>query len=160
MRGAFSILLDGVALTIPNTVLAEGEDTFLKMALCGDDSVVAAYANFYMGLCGAAFTQTTTLATLAGEPTATNGYARQAIQRSSAGWPLISVANGITFARSAVCNFVASGGDYSTEVSRLFLCTAASGTSGKLLAVSAALPTPKLLTNGYSLPAQYELYMN
>lgn len=160
IRGAFTFYLPGGPLVVPNTFLNEGEDTLLKMALRGDNSIVAGGGNFYIGLCGAAFAETTTLTTLAGEPSATNGYARQAITRDATGWPTIDSINGAGHARSAVVNFTASGGDFSASIERVFLCTVGSGTSGKLLSVSAALPAPLLITNGYSLPVQYDIYMN
>lgn len=156
MRGFFNI----GGIVVPNTFLADGEQALLKMFLRADNTIVAGGGNFYIGLCGDAFSQSTTLSTLAGEPSATNGYARQAIARNSTGWPTVDLVNGTGHARSAVCNFTATGGDFSTTIVRAFLCSAASGTSGTLFSVSAPMPVPFLVTQGVTLPVQYDLWMD
>lgn len=146
----------------PNTIVAEGEKSFLQMLLQGDNTIVAAAANFYLGLCGLAFgDQSTTLSTLAGEPAVSNGYARQAISRDTTGWPsgnLVQV-NGIWKAATKIINFTASGGDFSVAIQRAFLCSVSAGSSGKLFAVGGQLSSPITVTSGTSLPAQYELYL-
>lgn len=155
--GEFRIGNEG--LILPNTVVGEGEAAFLKMLMRDDQTIVAGAANFYVGLCGNIFTETSTLASLAGEPTVTNGYARQAVLRSAAGWPTQDTVNATARIRSAVINFTASGGDFSTSIWRAFLCSVASGTAGILFAVSAPLPSALLITSGVTLPVQYDLYL-
>lgn len=163
MRGAF-VFYPGEdrEFRIPNTIVAEGENSFLKMLFQGDDTIVADAGNFYLGLCGLAFgDQTTVLSTLVGEPTVTNGYARQAISRDTTGWPSANLTqvNGIWKATTKVVTFTASGGDFSGPIQRAFLCSVSSGSSGKLFAVGGALPTAMTIISGQSLPAQYEFYL-
>lgn len=143
----------------PNNVLDQGEESFLKMITRADVSEVSAGGNFYIGLCGAAFTEATVLATLSGEPSTTNGYARQPVTRDAAGWPTIGTINGLWRALTATINFTASGGDFSTAISRAFLTNVVSGTVGRLFSVGGALPAPLLVTNGLTVPVRYELYL-
>lgn len=149
-------------LIVPNSIVMEGENSFLKMLCQGDNTIVAAGANFFMGLCGLNFgDQTSTLLTLAGEPTVTNGYARQAVSRDATGWPpanLVQV-NNLWKIATKVVNFTAAGGDFSTTIQRAFMCSVGAGTAGKLFAVGGALANATLIQNGTSFPAQYELYM-
>lgn len=152
-------------LIIPNTVVNTGENAFLQMLMQGNNTIVAANSNFYIGLCGlnlnaqGVLDKTVTLATLAGEPTNAGGYARQAVQRSTSGFPVLTQINGIWKATSAVVNFTASGANFSTLVYRAFVCSVVSG-AGTLFAVSAQLPTPQLIANGQTFPVQYEFYLN
>lgn len=143
---------------LKNTVVNEGEAAFLKMLMRDDQTIVAGGDNFYIGLCGQNFSETTTLATLVGEPTTTSGYARQPVARSTAGWPTQDSVNNIARIRSAVVNFTASGGDFSTSIYRCFICNVVSGTAGTLFAVSAELSTPKQIVDGETFPVQYDLY--
>lgn len=146
-------------LIVPNTLLDEGEESFIKMITQADVGDVAAGGNFYVGLCGSAFAETDTLATLAGEPTVTNGYAREAVTRDATGWPTLLSVGGKWMARTAQIDFTASGGDFSTSIWRAFLCNVASGSSGLLFSVSAALPAAELIENGETLPMHYELHL-
>lgn len=160
LRGQFSLLLPGERrIVLPNTVVNEGEAAFLKMLMRDDQTIVAGGGNFYIGLCGQAFTEASTLASLAGEPSAAGGYARQAIARSAAGWPTQDTVNATARIRSAVVNFTASGAAFSTSIYRAFICSVVSGTSGTLFAVSAALASPHLIVDGETFPLQYDLYL-
>ena len=145
-------------LIIPNSIVQDGMPGLLAMMLQADVSQVAAGGNFYMGLC-TDNTPTHTLATLVGEPTG-NGYARQPITRNAAGWPLIEIINSNGHARSSICTFVCSGSNYNVTVSNVFLCNAASGSSGKLYSCSATFPTPIQLAPGQTIPVQFDLYVN
>lgn len=160
MRGQY-IINPGTRqeIILPNTVVDAGEVAFLKMCLQGDGSVVSVGGNYYIGLCGDGQTETTTLSTLVGEPTATNGYARQAITRDTTGWPLVDLVVGTARARSRAVTFSASGGDYNTAFTRFFLCSVGSGTSGVLFSYSAPLPEAYLLKSGNAFPVAYELYL-
>lgn len=160
MRGRFIFWPDTPhQLIVPNNVLDEGEDTFLKMITQADVADVAAGGNFFVGLCGNTFDETTTLATLTGEPSAAGGYARQAIARNNVGWPTISVVNGIRRAQSLTVTFAAVGANFSTTFQRAFLCNVVSGTVGKLFAVSGALPAAIQVNDGQNFPMRYELYL-
>lgn len=145
-------------IVLKNNIPQEGQQTFLKMMVQADNTVVNAGANFYVGLKDATFDPTVGLAAITGEPSATGGYARQAIPRDSGHWPTVTLINGVYRIQSVSVNFTASGADFSTPVSRFFLASVVSG-AGKLLSVSAALAAPLLITNGLSVPVQYTLYL-
>lgn len=150
---------DGSEQIINNMITDEGISAFLAMMLQAATSSVAAGANFYVGICGNTTPESDwTLADIAGEPSATNGYFRQAVARSAVGWPTIGAVNTLLRAQTLDIVFAASGGDFSASLYRLFLCSAASGTTGTLFAVSQALTTPISITNGTSYTVKYELY--
>lgn len=144
---------------IKNNIPQEGEAAYLKMLFRDDQTIVAGAANFFIGLKDAAYDPTLTLATITGEPSGTGGYARQPLVRNAANWPNLLLVNGVYRIGSISVNFTATGADFSTSFSRLFLCSVVSGTSGVLLSVSGALDVPKSILNGTTLPVQYELYL-
>lgn len=159
MRGFYIIDLE-TGEKIPNQLTVEGEEAFLKMITRGDATDVAVGGNFYLGLTGLNVSNTDTLVEVAAtEPTLTNNYARIAVPRNATGFPTIGAVNGIWRAQSATANFTATPGNYSTSISRLFLCNAASGTAGKLFSVSAPLLTPKLITPSAAYAVAFELWM-
>lgn len=161
MKGRFIIHPDtDRQIIVENNVLDEGEIAFLQMIWQARVADVAAGGNFFIGLCGAAFAENTTLATLVGEPTVTNGYARQPIARNTTGWPTVSEVNGIKRAQSALITFTPSGGDFSASIQRMFICNVVSGTAGLLFAVSGALPAAVLITlAGGPFTSRYESYL-
>lgn len=139
---------------------SDGIESFLKMMMRGTTSDVSVAGDYYVGICGAAATAADTLASVAGEPDATGGYARQPVTRDGTGWPTIAKINGIWRALSQTITWTATGGDFSQAVNRLFLTNAASGTTGKLYGYSAALATPVSIPDGKSYQANFELYLN
>lgn len=156
-NGRFRFILpDKTKLIVPNAVVSEGKEAYLKMLMQGNNVIVAAGANFYMGLCAAV---AATLADIATEPTVTNGYARSAIIRSAVGWPTIEEVAGQWMAQSTTETFTASGGAFSTTFTRAFLCSVSAGTGGILFAMSAALPSAITLGDGQSFSAAYELFL-
>jgi len=158
--GRYIIQLDEKKIILPNTVTDEGETEFLKMIFRADLSLIDAGANWYVGLTHITPADTLVLSDVAAaEPTVANGYARQALTRDASGWPFLSQVNGETAIRSAVLAFSASGGDYDKAISRMFLTDAASGTTGTLFSISAALAAAVTLGNGQSLSLQYESYL-
>lgn len=159
MRGQFKLWLPSGLLVLPNNVLDEGEESFLKMIVQASVADVAAGGNFYVGMCGLTFAESTTLATLVGEPTVTNGYARKAVTRNATDWPTVDLVGGVRRAATGILTFTASGGNFSVGFSRLFLCNVASGSAGKLFSVSGALPSPIIVTPTTPLPVTYELYL-
>lgn len=165
MRGEYRFWLPGMSLSEnpvvrPNNLVDEGEESFMKMLVRDDQSDVAAGANFYVGLCGSTFAETDTLATLGGEPTVTNGYARGAIARNSTGWPTIEQVSGKYRAVSLQVTFTASGGNFSAAIDRAFLCNVASGTGGKLFSISSALASSLTIAVGSPFTIQYILYLD
>lgn len=159
MRGQFVFWPDSDReVVVPNNILDEGEEAFLKMIAQAHTGDVNAGANYYVGLMGDTWAEDTTLATLAGEPSNAGGYARKAVARNSTGWPTIGVVNGIWRAATLLLTWAPSGADFSVAVRRAFLCNASSGTVGKLFAVSGALPSELEMEDGSSYPMRYELY--
>lgn len=155
MHGDFKLFPNtGDEVVLHNFIPSEGGQTLLRMILWDDHSVVVGGGNFYIGLMGAAVDFTTTLATLAGEP-AGNGYARQAVLRSNAGWPTETQNNNVWHTQSQTVTFTASG-PYNVTVQRVFICSVLSGTVGKLIAISAPFPTPFQVDVSTPLPVAYD----
>ncbi len=147
-RGEF---IRGDGLVIPNNVTTYGVTALLHMALRGSDSVLVAPAgNFYVGLC-AGVPDTDLLVSDLTEPSiGTNGYTRKAVTRNSAGWPTPGTVNNEPFLETDWLTWVASGGDFSSAIQRLFLCASLDSLSADIIALSAALPSP--ITIGPSTP--------
>ena len=159
MRGFYIVDVE-TGERIPNQITVEGEETFLKMITRADVADVASGGNFFLGLTGLSVANTNTLTQVAvAEPTVTNNYSRKPITRNAAGFTDISQVNGIFRAQSAVVNFTATPGNYSTSIYRLFLCNVVSGTVGKLFSVSAPLLTPRLITPTTPYSVAFELWM-
>jgi len=158
MRGNF--ILPDQGLIIPNIIPDEGEQAYAKILFQGDNVIVPAAGNFYLGLCGENVLETLNLTTLVGEPGVVNGYARKAITRDATGWPTISQINGKYRALSKVVVFIGSGGAFDTAITRFFLCNVASGTSGLLLAISGPLAVAKTVANSETYNVQYEVFIS
>lgn len=161
LSGGFTFFFPGRSpIFLPNIIPDDGESEYLKMIVQADLTLIAAGANFYVGLTSGVFTGASILsAATANEPTVTFGYARQAIPRNSTGWPTIDSINGIGRAQSTTETFTAAGGNFSTTFTRAFLTEAASGSVGKLLGVSAALQTAIQVDDGESFAMKYELFL-
>lgn len=160
IRGGFRIWLPNKEeLFIPNQIVEEGEESFLKMITQDDQTDVPGGDDFYIGLCGNVIDNDATLASLTGEPSGAGGYARKAIERSAIGWPTQDVANGIRRAATSIETFTASGANFSAAFRRMFLCNVSSGTSGLLFAISGPLENSYLLEDGQSFDTRYELYL-
>lgn len=134
-------------------ITKEFEKIILDSVLKNDQSGVS---EFYIGLCNnESVSRETTMAEIA-EITG-NGYARIKINRDSSGWQSFVEQPDCLSARSVEQVFNPTG-DW-TPFSRVFLTTVASGTSGKLLAVTTALASPVVLTNGNKYPVAFELFL-
>ena len=147
-------------IIVPNMIVDEGEEAFLKMLAQGNTGDVAAGANYYVGLCSDTPVETDGLTEVATEPDSSGGYARIALSRDAVGFPTIDQVSGVFRAQSKTITFAASSADFSVSIDRAFLCNVASGTSGILFAYSGALPSVLLVTDGNTLPIQYELYLD
>ena len=144
-------------LVIPNSVLSVGRQSFLKMMFNNDQT----YLEFYAGLMGQAYTDTTTLAEIYGvsEPTiGTNGYARHKLERTAIDFPNIENVDGEWRARSKLMTWTGVGGEFDRSVSRLFLASVGVGAAGQVFAVSGMLSAPILVSPDNPLPAKYELW--
>lgn len=161
LNGRF-ILFPGTSqeLILPNTIVDEGEDALFAMALQANNTIVAGAGNFFIGLCGDdGVAEDAVIADLLGEPSVVNGYARQAVIRSAAGWTIDRVA-GYSRARSATVNFIGSGGNFDKAITRAFLCSVSAGSAGTLFSVSHRLTTSKTILDAETYPVAYELYGN
>lgn len=147
-------------LILPNRIVNEGEQAFLRMLMRGDNTYVAGGGNFYVGMTSGAVAQTDTLTEITvNEPTAAGGYSRKAVTRDGTGWPTEGISNNVRYIKSLQIDFTAAGADFDKSITRLFICTAASGTTGTLFAVSAALATPLTVLNASTESFFYELYL-
>lgn len=143
----------GDGLTIPNNITDEGARRLLDAA-CVNISV-----EFWVGLVSAVPTRELEISDVI-EPSAANGYARQQISRSEAGWPIRSTFNGEPYVESANLVWEPVGGSFDQPIRRLMLCTALTG--GEVLALSTPLPAE--LTIGLATPVQdrtfkYRIYL-
>lgn len=144
------------AKDLHNILHDEGEKYILSAAFAtGLSGYGAAPANLYLGIdARSSLAEADTLASLSGEPSG-NGYARQALSTAGTGLSgqdfYINQPAAYYRADSKSVTFSASGGDW-TAVTRLFLTTASSGTSGKLIA-SIALSASRTIVDGDSLAA-------
>lgn len=144
---------------VPNIIVDEGEEAFLRMIVEGSAVDLAPGADFYFGLTtDIGVANDATLADL-GELLVQNGYARKPIVRAPAGWPVIQQITGFFQAQSVQVQFTAAGGDFNAAYTRAFLCNVAAGTAGKLFAISGRLDEPFLLTDGNSVNVSYNLYL-
>lgn len=156
--GRFRIIRqDGTEEVVQNAWVSEGVEALLKMFAQGNNVIVAAAANFYIGLCTG--DTAANLAAIATEPSAAGGYARQGFARSVIGVPTIDTSGGTWRFVSTVETFAATGADYSVTFDRLFLCSVAAGTAGILFAYTAALAAPIQISDGELIQVVYEGYM-
>ena len=124
-----------------------------------DVTTIAGGSNWYIGLCNETPDESAGLADISTEPTSAGGYARQALVRNATDWPTVTTVNGHVVIRSATVTFSASGADFSGDITRAFLTSASSGTSGKLYSFSGALTTALTVVDGQSFAMQYEAYL-
>lgn len=132
-----------------NAFADEGEQLILDVFLRG----ATPPAQFYLRLYNATPTETSTLATLTGEPSG-NGYAPALIERSAVGWPTLALDAGDYQATSKQVTFTASGGTIG-PVTYAVIATSSDNT-GKLVAY-AALSQSRTLADGESLTVTYRL---
>jgi len=138
---------------------AEGGDAFGQILVQGDNVIVPAAGNFYVGLCNQTPAFSDTLVSITTEPTSAGGYARQPLSRDATGWPNTNInVNGENLWRSAILTFAASGADFSDPFTRLFLCNVVSGTAGILFAYSGASPSEILILDGTSRDLIFEIF--
>ena len=136
----------------------EGEEAFMQMLFQGDNTIVAAGANFYLGVCNQTPIKTDTLSDISSEPSSAGGYARQALVRNSTDFPTLGQVDAETRILSILATFAASGADFSAPFTRLFLTDAASGSVGTLFCYSGAYSAAIQLLDGQSKDVQFEFY--
>lgn len=136
VRGEF-IRSDG--LVIPNNVTTYGVKSIFRWALRDED-----YA-LHMALANCAPDPALQLEDL-NEPTiGVNGYARQAIDRTT-DWPVFGVFNGAQYYETSVFVFAATGAGFDKPMRRLALVNHATDVIGeKVVALSEPLPDDLLI---------------
>lgn len=138
-----------------NTLVATGASWFLRTMFRGEAVLPATY---YVGLTNAAYTfDGATLATMAaGEPVG-NGYARQALEKNTTDWTVQEV-SGVMQALSKIVQFTATA-LWTQNWQRAFLCDAAAGTVGNVIAVSGPTPVARTVNTGQGPAVQYTYYL-
>lgn len=156
--GYFHILHPGrEPLEIKNTLVKTGAEWILRDIFRNETGLWP--ANMYMGLtnAGYSFDGTTLAALAAGEPVG-NGYARQLITRAGADWTVQEV-NGAMQALSKLVTFTCAGAPWTVNYVRAFLCDAAAGAVGNVMAVSGATPAPVATVVGAGPSTRYEFWL-
>lgn len=143
-------------LHIKNTLVAQGAQWFLRTMFRGEAVLPATY---YLGLTNSSYTfDTATLALMAaGEPVA-NGYARQALNKNTTDWTVQEV-NGVYQALSKIVTFTCTTAPWTVNWLRMFLCDAAAGTAGNVVAVSGPAPAARVVNVGAGPSIQYQFYL-
>lgn len=139
-------------LRLPNTIVGEGAEVFLKALFRGEAVTPATY---YIGLTNTIYAFDSVIADLSGDEPAGNGYARQPAVKNTSDWTVVEE-NGVWQARSKPVTFNASA-DWNIPWSRMFLCSVVSGNSGKLFAVSRNAPTPITILSGLGPQVSYRI---
>lgn len=147
IRGEF-IRADG--LVVPNNITQVGASALLQSALQG------ANLDMWLGLCDAVPDPALRFESLNEPALGVNGYARISMLKGIADWPTMGTVNGENYAESKQVEFTASGGAFSEQVRRLFLCFSESELAGFVFALSA--PLPSLLTIDASTPQPQRLF--
>lgn len=156
--GHFLHIVDGKKKReLKNTLTETGASFFLRDIFRDETTLIA--TSLYIGLTNAPYTfdNCTLAAMAAGEPVG-NDYARQLVHRNTSDWTVQEV-NGVVQALSKELTFSCTGAPWSVNWTRAFLCDAASGTSGNVLAVSGPAPSPIQTLVGAGPNIQYQYYL-
>lgn len=161
MRGEF---IRGDGLVIPNNVTNSGRAQYLKMIFNGVDGtpVIDPGSTFFFGLSNAVPADVVDLTVILEPTIGVEGYARQAVARSTVGFPNQGVSNGEPFIETADIVFVATGAGFDAPISRLFLTPEATALVGQVWALSAALSAPLTILTSTPLANRtfrYRAYM-
>lgn len=129
------------------------ETAILNYVFRGESDSVG---QFFVGLCNnQTASRDMTLADLA--EVQGDGYARIEVPRTSVGWLEVLDQSDCQSIRTSEVIFTPSG--QWSPFTRMFLCDCASGTEGKLLAISTPQPSEVTLNSGSSYPVSFELYL-
>ena len=137
--------------TVENALADEGEQLVLDVFLRG-----AAHGSFYLGLADDEPVDDWSMTDLTGEPPGTNGYARQAIERSAVGWPILALDAGDFMATSKLVTFGPATPGTIGPVTIMFLTNTLTGTGGAFIAW-AALSGPRTLQIDESLGCKMKI---
>ena len=143
-------------LEIKNTLVKFGAESFLRDIFRKETTLLA--NTWYLGVTNLSYNfDTSTLADIAaGEPVG-NGYARQALGRGTVDWTVDEI-NGVMRAISKTCVFTASA-NWDKNWLRIFLCDAAAGTVGNLIALSGPAPAPRTVLSGAGPSLAYTFFL-
>jgi hypothetical protein len=114
-----------------NLIVEDGEKAILETFFRDKDTNYFGMTDFFVGLYNGSLARTSVLTTVPGEPSG-NGYARQKIERTSVGFPVIEKDDGDWRVISKELIVIASGGNIG-PISGAFLCTSSDNT-GTLIA--------------------------
>ena len=114
-----------------NLIVEDGEKAILETFFRDKGTNYFGMTDFFVGLYNGSLARTSVLTTVPGEPSG-NGYARQKIERTSVGFPVIEKDDGNWRVVSKELIVIASGGTIG-PVSGAFLCTSSDNT-GTLIA--------------------------
>lgn len=153
MRGLF---IRGDGLQLPNLITSEGSQRLLRAGFRNEGFTL------YFGLCQVVPSKTLTENDLSEPTIGVNGYARQAIS-GSADWATIGFVGGEAYVETRDIVFVASGGNFSTQINRCFLAFNAAkvGTSA-VFSAGAIFPNDLLITPTTPAPERtfrYRIYL-
>lgn len=142
-------------IEMPNTLLRTGATWMLQTVFQG---LAVTPVTYYLGLTSAGYSWTSTLAALAaGEPVG-NGYARQALTKNNVDFTVQEV-NGVMQVISKLVTFTCAGAQWTQNWQRGFICDAAAGTVGDVVAVSGPAPTARVVGVGQGPTMQYTGYL-
>lgn len=130
-----------------NSLVDEGEKACIEVFLRANDATYFPTDDFYIGFYRGSIAETTTLLTVPNEPSG-NGYDRQTVRRSTAGWPTLEQHEGDWRAISEEVTFQSTGGDIG-PFSGAFLCTSLDNL-GYLIA-SVATSAERTILSGASM---------
>lgn len=152
--GVFNLVAENKTISVPNRIPLEGAEEYLKV-------IFHAGGDYYIGLCADAVIASfpnADLTDITDEPGSTGTYARKAITRNVASWTVSQVGNSYR-ARSALQTFTPSGADYDTAITRAFLTTVSSGSSGILLSISGKLTSSVVITPSTPFSFNYDCFI-
>jgi len=137
LRGEF---ITPTGLVIPNNITKFGAQTLLAAALRNT------VPTFWVGLVDGVPESELQIEDLEEPTLGVNGYARIQIARSNGGWPNSGEINGEPYLESDWLTWAAAGGNFDQTIRRMMIVSDDDATTGNVFALSAALPTPRLIT--------------
>jgi hypothetical protein len=160
LGGRFWLPSFGPEAFLPNRFQKEGMQLFLEILFQGDDvSIPLAGGEFFVGLCGnAAVGVDATLVSITDEVPEVNNYARIPLERNITDWPLIEEIGDQMRVVSKEMTWTATGGDFQSSFTRIFLTDVLTGTAGNLISLSQPMTVPFTVVEDADFPARYELY--
>ncbi len=130
-----------------NILVDSGEKAMVDTFLRGQEATYFPVTDFYMGLYSGSISESTILTTVPGEPSS-NGYVRQIVERTTAGWPTLEQDEGDWRAVSKEVTFTSTGGDIG-PISGAFLATSLNDLGTLICSVSSSVE--RTILSGASL---------